>query len=234
MPLLGFGTWRLRGSASQCRRAAVAMPAPRARPPCTATRLKWATHLRTVDLGPQRGIHHDQASPGQGGPGHQDAVRQPARPGHQVRQPVAGALAAARPGPRAGVAGVPRPAGRGPGPGGRGRRLLARADRPADPGHREAPAVNQIPWSPARYDAAVLGGERRAGVALEGYSPLKGTDLAEPVLAGIAKDHGVTPAQVVLRWHLEHGITVIPKSERPERIATNFDVMQFLAGPRRR
>jgi diketogulonate reductase-like aldo/keto reductase len=47
------------------------------------------------------------------------------------------------------------------------------------------------------------------------------------VLAGIAAAHGVTPAQVVLRWHLEHGITVIPKSAQPERIAANFDLMRF-------
>ncbi len=54
---------------------------------------------------------------------------------------------------------------------------------------------------------------------MEGYSPLKGTNLADPMLVDIAEAHGVTPAQVVLRWHLEHGITVIPKSANPERIA---------------
>src|SRR5262252_7389131 len=58
----------------------------------------------------------------------------------------------------------------------------------------QAPAVNQIPWSPARYDAALLAGHRERGVAVEGYSPLKGTNLANPVLTGIATAHGVTPA----------------------------------------
>ena len=95
----------------------------------------------------------------------------------------------------------------------------------------EAPAVNQIPWSPARWDEAVLEESRERGVTLEGYSPLKGTDLGNPVLKGIAEKHGVTPAQVVLRWHLEHGIAVIPKSSHPDRIAANFDVLGFSLTP---
>jgi diketogulonate reductase-like aldo/keto reductase len=95
----------------------------------------------------------------------------------------------------------------------------------------EAPAVNQVPWSPAQYDGAVLEDSRERGVTLEGYSPLKGTDLGHPVLAGIAGKHGVTPARVVLRWHLDHGIAVIPKSARPERIAENFDVLGFSLTP---
>ena len=95
----------------------------------------------------------------------------------------------------------------------------------------EGPAVNQIPWSPAQYDEAILEESRERGVTLEGYSPLKGTDLGHPVLTTIAAAHGVTPAQVVLRWHLEHGIAVIPKSARPERIAANFDVLRFSLTP---
>jgi diketogulonate reductase-like aldo/keto reductase len=95
----------------------------------------------------------------------------------------------------------------------------------------QAPAVNQIPWSPARHDPALLAGHAERGVAVEGYSPLKGTKLSEPVLADIAAAHGVTPAQVVLRWHLEHGITVIPKSENPDRIAANLDLLGFALTP---
>jgi 2,5-diketo-D-gluconate reductase A len=91
----------------------------------------------------------------------------------------------------------------------------------------EAPAVNQIHWNPRRHDAAVLAGHRERGVAVEGYSPLKDTNLGDPVLAGIAAAHGVTAAQVVLRWHLEHEITVIPKSSDPARIAANLDVLGF-------
>jgi diketogulonate reductase-like aldo/keto reductase len=95
----------------------------------------------------------------------------------------------------------------------------------------QAPAVNQIPWSPARYDAALLAGHRERGVAVEGYSPLKGTNLTDPVLAEIAAAHGATPAQVVLRWHLEHGVTVLVKSARPERIAANIDLLRFSLSP---
>jgi diketogulonate reductase-like aldo/keto reductase len=47
------------------------------------------------------------------------------------------------------------------------------------------------------------------------------------VLAGIADAHGVTPAQVVLRWHIEHGVVAIPKSVRPDRIGENIDVFDF-------
>ena len=95
----------------------------------------------------------------------------------------------------------------------------------------EAPAVNQIPWSPVRHDPDLLAAHAERGVAVEGYSPLKGTNLSDPILVDIARAHGVTPAQVVLRWHLEHGITVIPKSVNPERIAANFDLMRFSLEP---
>jgi len=91
----------------------------------------------------------------------------------------------------------------------------------------EAPAVNQIHWNPRRYSAGVLEGLHQRGVVLEGYSPLKDTNLNDPVLTEIASAHGVTPAQVVLRWHLEHGIAVIVKSAHPERIANNLDLFRF-------
>ncbi len=91
----------------------------------------------------------------------------------------------------------------------------------------QAPAVNQVPWSPSRYDPALLAAHADRGVAVEGYSPLKGTRLRDPVLAEIAAKYQVTPAQVVLRWDIELGITVIPKSARPERIKSNFDLFGF-------
>lgn len=89
------------------------------------------------------------------------------------------------------------------------------------------PAVNQIPWSPAQHDPSLLAEHRRRGIAVEGYSGLKNTDLRDPVLTGIARRHGVTPAQVVLRWHLEHDIVILPRSSRRERIAANFDLDGF-------
>ena len=87
--------------------------------------------------------------------------------------------------------------------------------------------MNQIPWSPALYDAALLRAHRERGVVLEGYSPFKTTNLRSRVLVEIAEAHGVTTAQVVVRWHIEHGVVVIPKSSDPARIAENFDVFGF-------
>jgi diketogulonate reductase-like aldo/keto reductase len=95
----------------------------------------------------------------------------------------------------------------------------------------EAPAVNQIRWSPRRNNPALLRGLRQRGVVVEGYSPLLDTNLADPVLGGIAAAHGVTPAQVVLRWHLEHEIVVIPKSADPGRMAANLDLFGFSLDP---
>jgi 2,5-diketo-D-gluconate reductase A len=94
----------------------------------------------------------------------------------------------------------------------------------------QAPAVNQIPWSPSLHDPRRLAEHRRRGVVLEGYSPLKGTNLRDPVLTEIAARHRVTPAQVVLRWHVQHGIPVIPKSATRERIAENIDLFGFSLG----
>jgi 2,5-diketo-D-gluconate reductase A len=95
----------------------------------------------------------------------------------------------------------------------------------------EAPAVNQIHWNPGRYDADLLQGLRQRGVVVEGYSPLKDTNLNDPVLTEIAWAHSVTPAQVVLRWHLEHDIAIIPKSAERKRIATNLDLFGFSLDP---
>ncbi|MEJ5912850.1 aldo/keto reductase [Pseudokineococcus sp. 1T1Z-3] len=91
----------------------------------------------------------------------------------------------------------------------------------------EAPAVDQVPWAPALHDAGFLAACAERGVVVEGYSPFKKTDLDDPVLAEVAAAHGVTPRQVVLRWHLEHGVVVIPKSVTPERITANADVFGF-------
>jgi 2,5-diketo-D-gluconate reductase A len=91
----------------------------------------------------------------------------------------------------------------------------------------EAPAANQIKWGPGLYDAKRVAEHRERGVALEGYSPFKTTNLHDPVLEWLAGKYGVTTAQVVLRWHLDHGTVVIPKSATPDRIRANFDVFGF-------
>ena len=89
------------------------------------------------------------------------------------------------------------------------------------------PEVNQVSWAPARYHPGVEAGHRERGVVVEGYSPFKTTDLHDPVLTRIATAHGVDPARVVLRWHVQHGIVVIPKSKTPERIAGNAAIDGF-------
>lgn len=93
------------------------------------------------------------------------------------------------------------------------------------------PAVNQVKWSPQIFDPARLADSRDRGIVLEGYSPFRAGNLADPVLAEVAAAHGVTPAQVVLRWHVEHQVVVIPKSADPGRIATNADIFGFSLSP---
>ena len=89
------------------------------------------------------------------------------------------------------------------------------------------PAVNQIEWSPLLFDADVLEAHRERGVVLEGYSALRGGTLDHPVIVGIADRTGRTAAQVIVRWHLQHQVVVIPKSVHPDRIRSNADVGGF-------
>ena len=91
----------------------------------------------------------------------------------------------------------------------------------------ETPAVNQVEWSPLLFDRAVLDGHRDRGVVLEGYSALRGGTLDHPVIAEVAGRHGRSTAQVIVRWHLQHGVVVIPKSEKEERIVANAQVGDF-------
>ncbi|MDM7831461.1 aldo/keto reductase [Cellulomonas edaphi] len=91
----------------------------------------------------------------------------------------------------------------------------------------EAPAVNQIPYSPTDHDPRLLAQHRERGVQVEGYSPLKRSDMRATALVEAARAHDVTPAQVVLRWHVQHDVVVIPKSTDPDRLASNLDVFGF-------
>lgn len=90
-----------------------------------------------------------------------------------------------------------------------------------------APALNQIPWTPFDYDPRLVSELGSRDVVLEGYSPLKRSDLGNPVLRTIADAHGKTPAQVILRWHVEHGFVVIPRSARRARIEENSAIFDF-------
>lgn len=89
------------------------------------------------------------------------------------------------------------------------------------------PAVNQIEWGPYLFDRATLDGHRDRGIVVEGYSPFLSTRMDDPTLTGIAEEYGKTVAQVIIRWHVQHGVVVIPKSANRDRIESNADVTDF-------
>jgi diketogulonate reductase-like aldo/keto reductase len=94
------------------------------------------------------------------------------------------------------------------------------------------PAVNQVEMHPFVYDPAMFEYCERQGIRLEAYSPLtRGKRLAEPTLVEIAAAKGRTPAQILVRWGLEHGVIEIPKSTRRERIVENGAVFDFSLTP---
>jgi 2,5-diketo-D-gluconate reductase A len=90
------------------------------------------------------------------------------------------------------------------------------------------PSVNQIELHPLFRQAELRAFHEEHGIATEAWSPLaRGRVLREGTIVEIARGHGKTPAQVVLRWHLQLGNIVFPKSVTPERIRENFDVFDF-------
>ena len=90
------------------------------------------------------------------------------------------------------------------------------------------PAVNQVELHPLLQQQELRAFHAEHGIATEAWSPLaQGSLLQHPVLTGIAQRLGRTPAQVILRWHLQQGTVVIPKSVTPERIRQNADVFGF-------
>ena len=92
---------------------------------------------------------------------------------------------------------------------------------------RVPPAIDQIEWSPLLFDAGTLQEHRERDVAVEGYSALRGGTLDHPAIVAIAERLDRTPAQVIIRWHLQHDVVVIPKSSHRERIRSNADVGGF-------
>lgn len=91
------------------------------------------------------------------------------------------------------------------------------------------PAVNQVELHPYFPQTELLAYHRAHGIATEAWSPLgkRAAPYNEPVIRTIAEHHGVSPAQVVLRWHLERGVIPIPKSATPARQAENLAVTDF-------
>ena len=94
------------------------------------------------------------------------------------------------------------------------------------------PAVNQIELHPYLVNDAVHAYGQEHGIATEAWSPIaQGGVLDDPVITGIAERLGRTPAQVVLRWHIERGNIVFPKSSTPARIEENFALFDFALEP---
>jgi diketogulonate reductase-like aldo/keto reductase len=111
------------------------------------------------------------------------------------------------------------------------RRLIDRTD--------VVPAVNQVELHPYFTQPALRAAHAEMAIVTQAWSPLggilvyvpgadeSGGPLTDPIITDLAAKYGKTPAQVVLRWHIEHGFCAIPKSVKPHRIAENFDVFDF-------
>jgi 2,5-diketo-D-gluconate reductase A len=104
---------------------------------------------------------------------------------------------------------------------------LERLERETD----TVPTVNQVELHPRFQQPELRAWHEEHGVATEAWSPLgQGALLGEPEIVEIAERHGRSPAQTILRWHLQLGNVVIPKSVTPERIRENIDVFDFELG----
>jgi 2,5-diketo-D-gluconate reductase A len=105
------------------------------------------------------------------------------------------------------------------------------------------PAVNQVELHPYFTNATVQAADKTLGIVTQAWSPIGGIHryrpagsgdadvLKNPVITALAARYGKTPAQVVLRWHLDQGRSALPKSVTPSRIAENFDVFDFTLQP---
>ena len=90
------------------------------------------------------------------------------------------------------------------------------------------PAVNQIELHPHFPQRTMFDFDRAKDIATQGWSPLgRGNLLDDATISAIATDHHVSPAHVILRWHVQRGVIPIPKSATPARQATNLDVFRF-------
>lgn len=104
------------------------------------------------------------------------------------------------------------------------------------------PAVNQVELHPYFSQSVIREANARLGIVTQSWSPIGGTSsgpagsaplLENPKIVEIARQLGKSPAQIVLRWHVQHGLSVIPKSVSPERIAKNIDIFDFELDPGR-
>lgn len=91
-----------------------------------------------------------------------------------------------------------------------------------------APVLNQIELHPFMQQSELRHAHESMGIATQSWSPLgQGSALTNPVILELARKHGKTAAQIIIRWHLELGLIAIPKSITPSRIRENLDVFDF-------
>lgn len=94
--------------------------------------------------------------------------------------------------------------------------------------NRIMPAVNQVEFSPYLFLKELLDMCTTRGIILQAYTPLlRGARMNDPKLLTLAHQYGKTPAQILLRWAVQHGVSTIPKSSNPERIRENFNIFDF-------
>lgn len=94
------------------------------------------------------------------------------------------------------------------------------------------PAVNQVEWHPFVLQRSLLDYCGQKGIQVEAWSPLaRGKYFDNPTIGGLAEKYGKTPAQIMIRWDLEHGVITIPKSVHRERIVANSQVFDFSLAP---
>jgi diketogulonate reductase-like aldo/keto reductase len=84
------------------------------------------------------------------------------------------------------------------------------------------PEVDQVQWSPVHYSERFLRGCAARGVVVGAHSPFRSARLDDPVLVGIAARHGITTRQAIIRWNVQHGVAVVPKSAHRDRMAANL------------
>ena len=102
------------------------------------------------------------------------------------------------------------------------------------------PVLNQVELHPYFVQSEVRAANAKYGVLTQAWSPIGGVKrywaadpntahdpLSDPAIVGLAEKYGKSPAQVILRWHMEHGVSAIPKSSRDERLTENIDIFDF-------
>ena len=95
-------------------------------------------------------------------------------------------------------------------------------------GYDATPSVNQVELHPGLYQKGLMEYCREKGIKVEAWSPIKRGQVSEmPEMVDIAQHHGKSPAQVAIRWEIQHGAVTIPKSSHAERIEENLDVFDF-------